>query len=1081
MSDAAGTLANLAPTVAATQHAGAAWMLLAAVFAPAAAGLLTMALPSRPTAPKVLLALAGPVVSLVLLGLYLGEHGTTLGRVVLPWMPELELDLAFHADALGAFFALLVAGIGTLIILYGRAYLGNDPADIAKFYPLITVFMTAMLGLVLADDFLLMLLFWELTSVSSFLLIGWDYTNKQGVKNALQAFATTGFGGLALLGGLAWLGVASGGAWSFTELAALPPVGGAAVVAAFCLVYAGIAAKSAQWPLHYWLPGAMLAPTPISAYLHSAAMVKAGIYLLARLWPSLAHLQTWPWLVVTIGGITMVLGAWIALQRDVLKQILAYTTISQLGLLACAFGLAHLAYHHEPNVVWGNAQILNHALYKAALFMLAGGVTHAMGIKALSGLRGAWHAGGERRWYAFLFLLAMIALAALPGTFSFFAKEAFLYQIWHGYEATESPWLLALLVAAVFVSICNVAILVRFAQTFFAREVVGEPCPPHQDAAGEPHPHERDTFFWHTMLWLPAALLIGLQYFGGIAGTTFAGWIEPYEATPHYLDVKSFSLLYVVTHPSVPLLASGIGIVLGVLLGVSPVWHGYRGDWHDRIFPSAYLGILVGGGLAFGALQTGRMRWYMWATLAVGAAVLAYVATAGSGLMAVLHLPLEAWNQARAMPGGQLPSFFAEPAAWLLCGLVVAGALAMTFIRDRAGRVLILGATGFGVTGVFYYYAAPDLALTQLSVEIVSLVLFLLVLNLLPDESPGDRTWVGSRLVVALAIGATATAVTLLASAGPRPSRPIVLADGTVPATLGDYFLRNSYEGVDTAHVDPDSVGLGVVDRGEKHLKSFGSKPHYGGGHAGAYVAAAPKEGTADLADEAMTLHKGGGGANVVNVILVDFRGFDTLGEVTVLGLAAMGVWTLLRKPPSRADTEETDNRSEPQDDTFIDPYHPLSRAMPARPRGTRAVRSEAIASPIVKTAAKLLVPTAVVFAAYLFFKGHQSPGGGFVGGLATSVALVVYRMCFGCDALYRLLPVRERVLIGVGLLLAVATAAAPLLFGLPLLTSNNGYLPLPGNASFHWATVMVFDLGVFLIVVGSVVGMIDALARELE
>jgi multicomponent K+:H+ antiporter subunit A len=845
-------------------------------------------------------------------------------------------------------------------------------------------------------------------------------------------------------------------------------------IAAFLLIYGGIAAKSAQWPLHYWLPGAMLAPTPISAYLHSAAMVKAGIYLLARIWPSLSHLDLWPWLVIGVGSVTMVLGAWIALQRDVLKQILAYTTISQLGLLAVAFGLSHFNYDGKPNVIWGNAQVLNHALYKAPLFMLAGAVTHALGIKALSGLRGAWHVGGERRLYAILFLAAMVALAALPGTFSFGAKEAFLYQIWHAYKATDSIGPLLLMVGTVFVSFCNVAIAVRFAQTLLSRE----PAP-------EAHGHGHDSPFWTAMLWVPAAGLLAIQFAGGILGPVVASLLLNVEATPFYPSEPTdlFSLWYVITHPSVPLLASVIGVAGGVLLGLSGLWRGIRGDLHDGIFPSVYAGILSGGGLAFGALQTGRLRGYAFVTLLTMALGMAYVATLDAGWFAILTLPIDAWHLARAAPGGQLPSFMTTPEAWLLCGLVVGGALSLVLVRNRAARVLLLGATGFGVTGVFYFYQAPDLALTQLSVEIVSLVLFLLVLTLLPDDSPKDRSWLPARFVLALAVGATAAAATLLASAGIPPARPALLADGSAPANLGDYYLRNSYHGIDSARVDADRIGSGVVNRGPGHVDSFGTKD------PAEFVDQHPQ------GETVVNVHKGGGGSNVVNVILVDFRSFDTYGEVAVLGLAALGVWTLLRRPPSEYLAGETDNRSGPDDpmgsttpvptgradDAFIDPYSGPSRPMSTRPRGFRAVGSERISSPVLKTASKLLVPLAVVFAAFLFFKGHQSPGGGFVGGLATAVALIVFRMCFGCEALYRLLPVRERMLIGLGLLAATLAAVIPLFLGLPLLSSTHGYLPLPGGGTFHWATVLLFDLGVYLIVVGSVVGMIDALARELE
>ena len=1034
-------------------------LLLVAILAPVAAGAVTLLLPTRVQLLRVLIACCGPAASLVCLGRFLSSHGLAAGRVSWPWMPALDLDLAFNLDPLGGFFALLVAGFGLLILLYGRAYLGPDGPALAKFYPLIGGFMSAMLGLVLADDFLLMLLFWEATSVTSFLLIGWDHTNKTAVKNALQAFLTTGFGGLALLGGLVWLGVLTG-AGSFTELG--PVAASGPMVGAFLLIYVGIAAKSAQWPLHYWLPGAMLAPTPISAYLHSAAMVKAGVYLLARTWPTLGALELWPIIVAGIGGVTMLLGAFVALQRDVLKQILAYTTISQLGLLAAAFGLAHFAYNDEPNLIWGNAQILNHALYKAPLFMLAGATAHALGKADLSRLRGAIHAKGERL-YAVLFLLALGALAALPGTFSFFAKEAFLYQIWHAIEETHAWPLYVLGVAAVLTSVFNVAILVRFAQTFLSR-----PIPPgqtraelaHDDEAHAHHDeHPHDSFFWTAMLWLPAALLIATQYFGGVAGPFASELFSPLESVKGYFaKPEYFSLIYVLTHPTVPLLASGIGIVLGVLLGLSPLLRGYRGDWHDHIFPNAYAGIIGGGNFAFGSIQTGRMRWYVLATCLMLAGVVGWVGYAAYRLDA-LALPPEALV---------VPGFLAAPQAWLLCGLVSLAATIMVFVRDRAARVLVLGTVGFGVAGLFYAYAAPDLALTQLSVEIVSLILFLLVLNLLPEKSEGDRTLVALRVPAALVVGTMAFAVTLWAGAGPRPERAAILADGTAPATLGDYFLRNSYKGFDTAGVPADALGDGVVDRGEKHLKSFGS---------GKY------ESDKETYAEGLAVHKGGGGANVVNVILVDFRGFDTLGEIAVLGLAAMGVWTLLRKPPTRLDRLGTDNRSLPFDDTFVreataGAFGPVASA---GPRADHPVRSELIATPILRTAARLLIPLAIVFALYLFFKGHQSPGGGFVAGLASAVALLVYRMCFGCDALYRFLPVRERTLIAVGLLLAGAAAVFPLLLGLPLLTSNNGFLPLPGGGTFHWATVLVFDAGVYLVVVGSVVGMIDAITRELE
>ena len=1028
-----------------------AMLLLAAIVSPAAAGLATLALPRKLVLPRVLLALAGPIVTLILLGTFLLSHGTDAGRVSAIWMPSLHLDLAFLPDKLGMFFATLVASIGTLILLYARGYFGPDPAGVGKFYPLIGVFMTAMLGLVLADDFILMLLFWELTSISSFLLIGWDIENRKGIKNAMQALATTGLGGLALLGGLIWLALIAGG-WNFSGLEH-GSIYGTGTLGAFLLIYAGVATKSAQFPLHYWLPGAMLAPTPISAYLHSAAMVKAGIYLLARLWPAFSNYDLWPIVIVSVGAVTMLYGAWVALQRDVLKQILAYTTVSQLGLLAAAFGLAAYEYHDEANLVWGNTQILNHALYKASLFILAGGVTHALGRKALSECRGLWHEGGQARIFAGLFIVGFIALAALPGTYSFFAKEAFLYQIVHALK--HGWWLWLVLVSATLTSVLNVAIAWRFIAALLDHSPKQEA--EHEDDHKEHHDdHGHDSPMWSAMLWLPAALLLAVQMLGGLGGPIVAWAVMPLEASPFYWhSAGDLSLWHAVLHPGWPLGISVLAIVLGVALGMSPLLRGMRGDFADHIYPKTNDALERGGAFAFRLVQTGSLRWYLFATLAMLCGVLMMP------WMIALYRGLDI-NPTQAHLK-TLPHFWSEPAAYLLCALLVASALIMTLIRDRASRVLILGAVGSSVTGLFYLYAAPDLALTQLSVEIVSLVLFLLVLNLLPEEKLGDRSIVLVRVAAAVVVGVVVTVVLLQASSSTQPRRVATLSDGSRPETIGDWVLRNSYYGNDTAYVDPASVGDGVVDRGEKHLHGFGSHGKF-----------------KKPAGESITLHKGGGGNNSVNVTLVDIRGFDTFGEITVLALAAIGVWTLLRKPPSSRDQEETDNRSAPHEDTFKENNYGYIPPM-QRPRGTKPIESQFIATIILRQAARLLLPLALVFSAYLFFKGHQTPGGGFVGGLATAVALVVYRQCFGCDALYKLLPVRERYLIATGLSLAIVTAVAPLAFGLPLLTSNQGYLPLPGAEPFHWATVMVFDLGVYLVVVGAVVGMIDALARELE
>jgi multicomponent K+:H+ antiporter subunit A len=390
--------------------------------------------------------------------------------------------------------------------------------------------------------------------------------------------------------------------------------------------------------------------------------------------------------------------------------------------------------------------------------------------------------------------------------------------------------------------------------------------------------------------------------------------------------------------------------------------------------------------------------------------------------------------------------------AYLLVSLMCLAALVMPSIVNRVSRIMVLGVAGAAATGLFYVYQAPDLALTQISIEVVSLLLFLLVLALLPATAPRGRTRVAPRLVLSIGVGVVTGLLTLAATAGDRPPRvgAAASAQGQRLTRLGDYFLRNSYVGRDALGRKSTDVYGGVVDRGPAHPGSFGTHP-WDSIH-GSPDDAKPAAG--------VNLHKGGGGANVVNVILVDFRGFDTLGEITVLALAALGVWTLFRRQPGE------------DDDSLPATEQALVSPAPSRMR---------MSTTVLLQAARLLVPLALIVSAYVFFKGHQMPGGGFVGGLIASVALILYRMCAAGDALRGLLPVRERTLIAWGLMLAAATGAAALLAGLPFLTSNNGYLPLPGERSYHWATVMFFDAGVFLVVVGVTVGLIDVLSRELE
>jgi len=894
--------------------------LLLAILAPLLVGALSLLMPRRWRGARVAMTAAGPVAAMAGIGLVLHRQGVGASLEPITWLPGFHLDVALALDPLGVFFALLVAAIGLLIILYARAYFGPDEASLYRFYPSLLLFMTAMLGVALSDSLMLLLLFWEMTSISSFLLIGWNRETPGAVRNAMQAFIVTGAGGLAMMGGLILLGVSTG-LWTFSGLLAQPQALAAAdpalITAAFILVFAGAAAKSAQWPLHFWLPGAMAAPTPVSAYLHSATMVKAGVFLVGRFWPILAAgVGLWPKLIIPIGAITMVYGAALALRQQDLKKIFAYTTVSQLGLFMCMYGLAAYAYVRagshalqetgtrlaaaggrtttdavttEPNLIWDVTQILNHAVYKAPLFILAGAIGHVAS-RRLDELRGFFFRDRTARIMSLVLLLAAYGLAAGPGTLSFVAKEFFFYQVWHGLEITRSPWMGLLVVAAIATGMFNVAIFVRLAATLLARPGAGDESPADHAPDHEAHAHESG--FWPAFLWIPGAVIVAVQFLGGLAPGVLESLLGPLEGNKQYFDHLP-GFWNALAHPSWPLAMSGAAIVLGVILGLSPFWRGVLEDPHDRLYPGFYQAVTRGGGWLFRRVQTGHTTTYIAATLAAAVGLLAFSLHFDPGRLT--------W------PGAaDLPEFSeGEALAGILLTLLgCTAAILMPMTRDRISRVLVLGGVGFVVTSLFYLYRAPDLALTQLSIEIVSLVLFLLVLSLLPDPPPRPGRPPVFRLLFAVAVGAAMFGLTYTSISTERPAMPYRDATGAPIPSLGAFFLRNAHTGRDTAAVAPGQIHGGVVARPpsdpDGHAPGHGGKPREEAAHEPAGTAPAP---------DRVGLHPGGGGHNVVNVILVDFRGLDTMGEIAVLALAALGVWTLLHR---RRDGAEDPGEADP-------------------------------------------------------------------------------------------------------------------------------------------------------------------------
>lgn len=797
-------------------------LVLLAVGAPVLAGLASMVLPGRRTLARPLVAAVGPVLALVLLTIHLQRHGLSTNGTptdALAWVPSLHLDVSFLVDGLGTFFALLIAGVGVLVVLYSRAFFGPDDTALARFLPTLGFFTSAMLGIVLADHLLLTVLFWEMTSISSFLLIGWDRDDPEAGRRALQAFVTTGLGGLSLLGGVLLLGGTTD-LWRWSEViggaATLDPSG--AVVASFALMFAGAAAKSAQWPLHDWLPGAMRAPTPVSAYLHSATMVKAGVFLVGRMLPVFGVLAAWVPLVTAIGTTTMILGAVLALRQHDLKRIFAYTTVSQLGLLIATYGMGGATTSHgDPAIDWDLTQIANHALYKAPLFLVAGALGVLAGAKRLPDLFGLWRRSrGGTRASLLVLLLAGYALAGGPGTLSFVAKELFFDAVRHA--ADGRPVLALVGAAGVIAAACNVAIFVRLATTILGRG----PGLRSDEAPNAPTNSGPITDRWSILLWLPAALLVALQYVGGLLPPVWNAAARPLEVNRH-AEAFADGLPWPwepFLHPGLPLLLSAIAIVGGTALGLSPRLRGERIDPHSGLWPAAYRGILRGGHRAFHSVQTGHLRLYL--TVVFGALL--------------LGIGWAAWINPDMLSTPDSMSPLESPTGLLLGAVVCSTAIALPLVEERVVRVLVLGASGFAVVGLYILYQAPDLALTQLMFEIISVILFLLVLRLLPPLDRRPQVRVLPRLALASVVGLSIGWMTLLAGHAAEQR-----ASDT--PTLGTFFEDHSLEG-------------SVITNG-----------------------------------------RGGEGRNIVNVILVDFRGFDTLGEITVLATAALGVWSML---PSR-------------------------------------------------------------------------------------------------------------------------------------------------------------------------------------
>ncbi len=900
------------------------------------------------------------------------QAGTVL-REEYRWIPSAGIHFAVRMDGFAWMFAMLVTGIGTLVAVYARYYMSkNDP--VPRFFSFFLAFMGAMLGVVLSGNVVQLAFFWELTSLFSFLLIGYWHHRKDARRGARMALTVTGAGGLAMLAGMLMLGHIAGSYQLDVILGAGDRIrANPLYTPMLVLVLLGALTKSAQFPFQFWLPRAMAAPTPVSAYLHSATMVKAGVFLLARLWPALSGTEQWFWLVGGAGVITLVLGAYVAMFQTDLKGLLAYSTISHLGLITLLLGL-----NRDLAAVAAVFHIMNHATFKASLFMAAGIIDHETGTRDLRRLSGLWRAMPITGTLAFV---ASAAMAGVPLLNGFLSKEMFFAET---IDLSTMPWLdYGLPVAATVAGIFAVVYSLRFAVDVF----LGSPA---HDLPITPHEPVR----W---MRVPIEVLVLLCLVVGIFPQWSIGPALDLAARPVVggpMPQFSLAIWHGFNRPLImSLIALGGGIALFLLLRgglesgrIRRVPLLYRLDG-QRMFQSALYGLDRASRWALGALSTHRLQPQM--LLMVVAAITVATAALWPGGVS--------WG-----PRERVPANLEFALLWVF-GCICALALANQAKFHRLVALIMLGAVGLAVSMTFLWFSAPDLALTQLTVEVVTTVLFLLGLRWLPKRVPYESDRLAPRVRLRRA----------------RDLLVSVVAGGGMAVLAYAMMTRPA----------PQSISPFFIDR------------------------ALPE----------------GGGTNVVNVMLVDFRAFDTMAEITVLGIVGLTVYALLRRfrPPRERAVLPPQQRAVPPD-LVSDLINP------------RTAQDTALGYAMVPAVlVRLLLPVAAVIAMYFFMRGHNLPGGGFVAGLCVAIAFLTQYIVAGTRWVEAHLQLQVIRWIAWGLLIAVATGLGSLWFGYPFLTSHTAHLTLPVLGEIHLASAMFFDLGVFAVVVGSTLLILTALAHQ--
>lgn len=846
------------------------------------------------------------------------------------WLPELGLHFSLALDGLSWLFASLIAGVGVLVFFYAASYLHDDP-HLSRLYRLLLLFNGTMMGVVLADNLVLLAVFWELTSIASFLLIGFRSQRAAACEGATKSLLLTAGGGLVMLLGI-FLVFAQNGTLEISALlsgtARLSPLAG------LCFLV-GAFTKSAQFPFHIWLPAAMEAPTPVSAYLHAATMVKAGLYLVARLSPLCAADPLWSTAVIGVGGLTLLWGGALACKQTDLKALLAYSTVSQLGLIMLLLGV-----RTEVALLAALLHIVNHAAFKGALFLAAGAVEHATGTRDLRELGGLWT---TMPLTAVATTLAALSMAGLPPLGGFVSKELF-------YEAVLHQEAVVIMLAATASCLTFLYSLVFFHEVFFAPPRAQ--LSPHHTPAG---------------MLVPVFVLSGLALVFGLTPGLAGRLIAPALAVASGQSSQASPIQLALWHgwtPALGLSALTVGIgglgffCRSVFIPRLQTWQ--AGYSFDRFYDDSVAGL--------NRLALWLRTRHMTGLLTDYVRYVMVVLLVGAGL------PLWRFFILTPLQPDTAPAEHYETGLALLMAV---GGIACCLFRSRVPLILSLGLVGALVSIFFVFFSAPDLALTQILVESVGLVLFLLVFRFLSPIERQPTAWSTQALNLGISIGSGALVALLLLAANIGQLHSSMVTP---------FYLSNSY-----------------------------------------------------------TL---AGGRNAVNVIVVDFRGYDTMGEITVFSVAALAVFAMTR----------LGKKGNPR---------PLA-ADPAPP-----------SSPILQSIARLTLHLMLLFSIYLLLRGHNAPGGGFIAGMLTAVAIILQMVAFDVESFKQEIPWNPLLIVMSGLTVSSLTGLGALLFGYPFLTSAFGHVQVPFLGEVELATAALFDVGVYLVVVGTTLGIIRTIAEE--